>query len=184
MGVSKDLEGVSIVEQIRLALKLLSGYPSIKDVIDIKAARRFLEMLEGTEARYIPKFSEVDKEKIQMIRKELEGNLEEWKNALENLPYASLTCLEGEETGLGEGIITECYFPEDRSEIGEDEETNGDCMFLEGNRARITGMLYEFENKELEFEGTWAEVYIKLADHLNLLASKLSIPPFPNELKK
>lgn len=185
MGTSKDLKGVSIVEQIRLALKFLNGYPGIEDVIDVKAARGFLEMLEGTEARYIPKFSVITKKKIQKIKKKLEGNLVEWMNALKSLPFTEVIGpYEGEEDGSGREVLFDCRFPIEVDEIPGDTERNGGCAFIVGNRAFLGGVLWNTGIKELEAEVSWAEAYERIANHLNHLASKPSIPPFPKEFKK
>jgi hypothetical protein len=195
MGMSEDLKGVSIVEQMRLALKLLHGYPKIEEIIDLEAARGFLEMLEGTQALYIPKFSEVDERKIKIIKKQLEGRREEWITAIRKLPliksYDVEVYDELEEMEIGDRkVIFEVSFPLDETEISEEVETTGRGIFCEYDYALISDSeggytLVVEKAPELElWGGSWAEAYIKLANHLYKLASKPRIPLFPKNLKK
>ena len=176
MGECEEKQNyTSIIKQLRETLNVLKDYPYIEDILDVKGAQQFLNVLEETEFAVIPNFKKINFVKIRRIIKKHERELNKWWRAIYKLPYMELSDadLEGDELFWGK-------YPSDLEEVRE-ENTSSNLSFYTNNRATVE--LLSNEGELEEFKGTWVEVYKRLAKHLNDLKNP-PIPKLPKRLEK
>jgi hypothetical protein len=159
----------SIVSQIGDALAIPKDYPGINNILNIEEAKKFLRRLESVAAIVdIPDFSPISQEKLELLAQGFNSTYEEWVAALNKLYFIVVLDKDREENDL---IIDTC-FPANLSEVVKSIDQNGYAKFLDGNRAEFGSYSGELE----EVTGTWAEIYLKLVQHIK---ANLSFPDVP-----
>lgn len=165
----------NIVDQFNEVLEILGDYPHIEDVIDLEAAQKFLLKLSESEIALTPSFKETNPD---VFIKESKNSIQEWIDELNDLP--GVCAWRDDYPGDGDIImisvmknlaglsLLESDSPEDST--SEDEFT---CVLSSGNRG-----VFQPENSSRVKEGTWAEIYTLIVEHVN---ESLTVPDIPEQ---
>jgi len=161
--------GKNIVLQLKEAFAILKDYPGIQDIIDIDMAKKFLESLESIADKIgDPLFTGLDPEAMEEIKRQVGSSFDDWENALQDLPKIMVAG----DPDIKHGVLIEGWFPKDRAEAHSDFcDVSGYFKFKSDGSAKMS------DGAELSEEGTWTEIYKKLAVFVQ---TKLAYPELPD----
>lgn len=150
--------------QLQEALDLLIDYPGIKEIIDIKNAKVFLEKVSKSDLGIVSSFKAINFEEIEKFIAEDENSISEWIDALNKIKGVGADADDNPDDCIIFGGIAE-----DLASHENGNDSRELCFsFDSGNRA-------SFNDKE----GTWEEIYLAIVKYAkeNLMVPNLVKSP-------